>query len=80
MTRLSNVSSLKEVLIPGATTVNAGQMYVHADLNSVVVPTVTQTASAFATSIGASGIRTVDLGARLFDVDSAGTGKSIFET
>jgi hypothetical protein len=52
----------------------AGAMFVNADTNNVVVNSVSQTASAFATAIGASGIKSIDLIARTGQFRDTGFG------
>ena len=55
--------SSKEVVISDG--VIAGQMYVRSDNNQVVVASITQSAAAFAASIGAPSVKTIDLQARV---------------
>jgi hypothetical protein len=72
---MSKSISPKEVVVSDG--VVAGRMYVHADTGAVVVAPLTQSAAAFAASIGASAILAVDLPAR---VGAFSNGLNLFET
>jgi hypothetical protein len=76
MAKLNNFSSPKEILLNGANVV-AGNMYVNADTGQVVVPATNMTAAAFATLIGASGIKSIDYPGRVGAFSD--TGRPIFD-
>jgi hypothetical protein len=67
--------SPREVVISDG--VVAGQMYVRSDNNQVVVAPLTQSAAAFAASIGAPSVKSIDLIARTGQF--ADTGFPIFD-
>jgi regulator of RNase E activity RraA len=76
---VSKVTSVKEVPVPGGTTVGAGMMLVNGDTNGVIVVPSTQTAASLVTALGiASNLKTIDLPARVGAFSS--TGLNIFET
>jgi regulator of RNase E activity RraA len=79
MTMVSKVSSVKETVIAGGTTVNQGQMYVNGDTNGVIVASATHSATAEVAAQGIStNLKTVDLPVRVGSFPD--TGKNIFET
>jgi hypothetical protein len=67
--------SNKEIVVTDG--VVAGQMYVRSDNNNVVVAPLTQSAAAFAASIGAPSVKSIDLPARVGAFQD--TGKSLFD-
>jgi hypothetical protein len=68
--------SVREVVITDG--VVAGQMYVRSDTNAVVVAPLTQSAAAFAASIGAPSVKSIDLFARSGAFPDTGT--AIFDS
>jgi regulator of RNase E activity RraA len=79
MTTVSKIKSVKEVAIPGGTTVNAGQMYINGDTNGVIVASATQTATAEVAARGIStNLKTIDLPARVAHFPDSGF--CLFET
>jgi hypothetical protein len=78
MPKLSNVNSPKEVQIAGSANLVAGTLVVNSDTNLPVVVPSNQTASALATALGASGLKSIDLNARMGAYPSSGL--CLFET
>jgi hypothetical protein len=76
MPKLNNVNSPKEAVVSDG--VIAGRMYVHADTGVVVVAPITQSAAAFAASIGASAVKAIDYPARVGAYPDSGL--NLFET
>jgi hypothetical protein len=64
-------SNKETVILDGVT---AGCMYIRSDTNDVVVAPLTQSAAAFAASIGAPSVKTIDLPARTEQYRDTGFG------
>lgn len=79
MTKVSNVTSVKETAISSGTSLVAGTMLVNGDTNGVVVVPSNETAATLVSALGiSSSLKTIDLPARVGAFPD--TGKNIFET